>query len=115
MAEAAPAVLVEFQWRAAVATYLSDRIAVHDQHASGDAGRSSANRSPVRPRRCAVGPIVEPDYYAVVFAKSSTKLMNSMYSAMKRAWKDGTYHRTLAKWGLTGAAIPQPLINHGLQ
>jgi polar amino acid transport system substrate-binding protein len=61
-----------------------------------------------------VGPIVEPDYYAVVFAKSSTKLMNSMYSAMKRAWKDGTYHRTLAKWGLTGAAIPQPLINHGL-
>jgi polar amino acid transport system substrate-binding protein len=61
-----------------------------------------------------VGPIVEPDYYAVVFAKTSTKLMNTMFTAMKAAWKDGTYHRILAKWGLTGAALPQPLINHAL-
>ena len=61
-----------------------------------------------------VGPIVEPDYYAVVFAKSNTKLLNAMFAAMKTAWKDGTYHRILAKWGLGGAALPQPLINHAL-
>jgi polar amino acid transport system substrate-binding protein len=61
-----------------------------------------------------IGPIVEPDYYAVVFAKSNTKLMAAMYAAMKTAWKDGTYRRILAKWGLGGAAIPQPLINHAL-
>jgi polar amino acid transport system substrate-binding protein len=61
-----------------------------------------------------VGQIVEPDYYAVVFAKNSTALMNKMFTAMKAAWKDGTYHTILAKWGLTSAAIPQPLINHAL-
>jgi polar amino acid transport system substrate-binding protein len=61
-----------------------------------------------------VGPIVEPDYYAVVFAKSNTKMLNTVFAAMKAAWKDGTYQRILAKWGLSGAAIPQPLINHAL-
>jgi polar amino acid transport system substrate-binding protein len=61
-----------------------------------------------------IGPIVEPDYYAVVFAKDNTKLMHSMFSAMKAAWRDGTYRRILSKWGLSGAAIPQPLINHAL-
>lgn len=61
-----------------------------------------------------VGPIVEPDYYAVVFAKNNTGLMNRMFTAMKAAWKDGTYRRILNKWGLGGAAIPQPLINHAL-
>jgi len=61
-----------------------------------------------------VGGILEPDYYAVVFAKSNTAMMNKVFTAMKAAWKDGTYHRILAKWGLTGAAIPQPLMNHAL-
>ncbi|HEX6509545.1 MAG TPA: ABC transporter substrate-binding protein [Chloroflexota bacterium] len=61
-----------------------------------------------------IGPIVEPDYYAVVFAKNNTALMNTVFAAMKAAWKDGTYRRILAKWGLGGAAIPQPLINHAL-
>jgi polar amino acid transport system substrate-binding protein len=61
-----------------------------------------------------VGGIVEPDYYAVVFAKGSTALMNKMLTTMKAAWKDGTYHKTLAKWGLTGAALPAPLVNHAL-
>jgi polar amino acid transport system substrate-binding protein len=61
-----------------------------------------------------IGPIVEPDYYAVVFAKNNTKFMHTMFTAMKAAWKDGTYHRILAKWGLTGAALPKPLMNHAL-
>jgi polar amino acid transport system substrate-binding protein len=61
-----------------------------------------------------VGGIQEPDYYAVVFAKNNTALMNRMFTAMKAAWKDGTYHRILAKWGLTKAGLPQPLINHAL-
>jgi polar amino acid transport system substrate-binding protein len=61
-----------------------------------------------------IGRIVEPDYYAVVIAKSNTKLLNSMLTAMKAAWNDGTYSRILKKWGLTSAAIPQPLVNHAL-
>jgi polar amino acid transport system substrate-binding protein len=61
-----------------------------------------------------VGGIVEPDYYAVVFAKGSTALMNKMLTTMKAAWSDGTYHRILAKWGLTSAALTQPLVNHAL-
>jgi polar amino acid transport system substrate-binding protein len=61
-----------------------------------------------------VGPIVEPDYYAVVFAKNNTKMLNTVFAAMKTAWKDGTYRRILTKWGLLGAAIPAPLINHAL-
>ena len=57
---------------------------------------------------------VEPDYYAVVFAKNSGQMLRAMDAAMKVAWQDGTYRRILAKWGLTQAALTQPLIDHAL-
>jgi polar amino acid transport system substrate-binding protein len=58
-----------------------------------------------------LGKILQPDYYAVVFAKDSGQLMRAMRAAMNVAWHDGTYRRILAKWGLTLGALPKPRVN----
>lgn len=61
-----------------------------------------------------VGPIVDPEYYSVVFAKNNRQMQNAVFAAMKATFADGKYKRILKKWGLSRAGIRKPLVNHGL-
>lgn len=59
----------------------------------------------------AIGPILRPQPYGICFRKDNTELRDAVLAAMKELMKNGTYAKILAKWEVSGSAIPELLIN----
>lgn len=49
--------------------------------------------------------------YGIAVAKSNSALAKKILTALRTMMKNGTYHKVLVKWGVTGGGVSAPAIN----